>query len=73
MSTLVDRANRSPHRLGWSVGEASFVVPDGSRHWQVDAARTSDARTILARAPSQTEAWTTARRTASAAGQDRST
>jgi hypothetical protein len=71
--TTVDQAHRCLHLLGWSVGEASFVAPDGSRYWQIDASRTSDGQTILARAPSQTGAWTAACRMAGKVEHDRST
>jgi hypothetical protein len=33
----IDLAHRLLHLLGWSVGEAGFKQPDGSRYWMVDA------------------------------------
>ncbi|MGO8744786.1 MAG: hypothetical protein ACLQNE_02235 [Thermoguttaceae bacterium] len=73
MHTPVDQAHRCLHLLGWSVGESSFVGPDGSRFWQVDATRAFDTQTIVVRAPSQTGAWTAACRMAGKIEQDRST
>jgi hypothetical protein len=51
----VDLSHRLLHRLGWSVGEARFKLPNGSRYWQVDAAR--DGHVIIASAYSQAMAW----------------
>lgn len=51
----IDLSHRLLHRLGWSVGEARFKQPDGSRYWQVDASR--DGHVIVATADSQAMAW----------------
>jgi hypothetical protein len=37
----IDLAHRLLHRLGWSVGEAGFKLPNGSRYWRVDAPKES--------------------------------
>jgi hypothetical protein len=54
-ANAIDLAHRLLHRLGWSVGEARFKLPNGSRYWQVDASR--DGRVIVAPANSQAIAW----------------
>ena len=51
----IDLCHRLLHRLGWSVGEARFQLPSGSRYWQVDASR--DGQVIIATAYSQAMAW----------------
>jgi hypothetical protein len=51
----IDLAHRLLHLLGWSVGEAGFERPDGSRYWMVDAKR--DGQVIVATADSQAMAW----------------
>ncbi|MEI8374167.1 MAG: hypothetical protein WCJ35_15190 [Planctomycetota bacterium] len=51
----IDLAHGLLHRLGWSVGEAGFKLPNGSRYWQVDASK--DGQVILATADSQGKAW----------------
>jgi hypothetical protein len=51
----IDLAHRLLHRLGWSVGEARFQMPDGSRYWQVDASR--EEQVVIATAHSQAKAW----------------
>ena len=51
----IDLAHRLLHHLGWSVGEARFQMPNGSRYWQVDAARAEQI--IIATACSQAMAW----------------
>jgi len=51
----IDLAHRLLFRLGWSVGEACFQLPSGSRYWQVDASR--DGQVIIASAESQAMAW----------------
>jgi len=51
----IDLAHRLLHRLGWSVGEAGFKLPNFARYWQVDAAR--DGHVIIATADSQAMAW----------------
>ena len=51
----IDLAHGLLHRLGWSVGEAGFKLPNGSRYWQVDAMK--DEQVILAMADSQAKAW----------------
>jgi len=51
----IDFAHRLLHRLGWSVGEAGFKLPNGSCCWQVDVAK--DGRVIIASADSQATAW----------------
>jgi hypothetical protein len=58
----IDSAHYLLHLLGWSVGEAAFRRPDGSRFWQVDCSR--DDHTILATAPTQHNAWMLALKTA---------
>jgi hypothetical protein len=51
----IDKAHHLLHLLGWSVGEAVFRRPDGSRFWKVDCTR--DGHTILASASTQLKAW----------------
>jgi hypothetical protein len=51
----VDLCHRLLHRLGWSVGETRFELPNRSRYWQVDASR--DGQVIIASAYSQAMAW----------------
>jgi hypothetical protein len=51
----IDLAHRLLHRLGWSVGEDGFRLPNGSRYWQVDAAK--DGQVVIATADSQARAW----------------
>ena len=50
----IDLTHRLLHRLGWSVGEAGFKRPDGSRYWIVDAKR--DGQVIIATADSRAKA-----------------
>jgi len=47
----IDLAHRLLHLLGWSVGEAGFKLPNGSRYWQVDAAK--EGQVIIATTHSQ--------------------
>jgi len=54
-AAAIDLAHRLLHRLGWSVGEARFKLPNGSRYWQVDASR--DGQVVIASAYSQALAW----------------
>jgi len=54
-AAAIDLAHRLLHRLGWSVGEVRFQLPNGSRYWQVDASR--DGQVIIATADSQAMAW----------------
>jgi hypothetical protein len=54
-AAAIDLAHGLPHRLGWSVGEARFKMPNGIRYWQVDPSR--DGQVIVATAYSQAMAW----------------
>jgi len=54
-AAAIDLAHRLLHRLGWSVCEARFKLPNGSRYWQVDALR--DGQVVIASAYSQAMAW----------------
>jgi hypothetical protein len=53
----IDRVTRALHRTGWSLGE--FSTAGGFA-----VTLTRDERTILATAPTQTDAWVLAERAA---------
>ena len=64
----IDLAHNLLHRLCWSVGEAGFKLPNGSRYWQVDASK--EGQVILATADSQGKAWWECLRLAGVVDQD---
>jgi hypothetical protein len=53
--TTVDDCFAAPQQAGWSLGEVQLQMSDGRRLWQVDCANGENQ--ILARAPTQAEAW----------------
>lgn len=54
-ASAIDLAHQLLHLFGWSIGEAGFKLPNGSRYWQVDAAK--DGQVVVATADSQGKAW----------------
>jgi len=54
-SLPIDRCHSLLHRLGWSLGETAFRLPDSSGFWQVDGSRAPHV--LLAVGRSQTQAW----------------
>ena len=59
--TVDESFARQPAAAGWSVGDVRLLTVAGAV-WQVDAS--NGRQTIIARAPSQAEAWAEARRQA---------
>lgn len=53
-AALIDLCESDLHQLGWSVGELAYHGPNGLI-WQVQGPRGGE--TILARAPTQSDAW----------------
>ena len=60
LAQTIDDAHAQLHAAGWSVGDIATSDLAGRRVWNVYLYR--GEQRILARAPTQTEAWAEARR-----------